>query len=73
MARAYPRFIKQEVIKAKSTGTFVVHTLHPKCIATLVPGRPSITVEVLEWWDEPTEEEQDAVLKRMTAWLIGQQ
>jgi len=62
----------QDVTDAKSTGIFVVHALHPRCIAQAVFTGNGVEIEVLEWWDPGAFDKRDAVLKRMRAWVISQ-
>jgi len=73
MARKFPRFIYSDPKNVKSEGPFIVHTLQPRMIMKVdVLGTRSYRINMLEAWDECTDNTINTVLKDATAWLEKQ-
>ncbi len=73
MARKFPRFIYSDPKNVKSEGPFIVHTLQPRMIMKVeVRGIRSYSINMLETWNECTDNEVNIVLKDADAWLRQQ-
>ena len=86
MARNYPRFLFSNVIKGKSTGAFITHTLKPQMlikvkknesdeddIPPLFYSSGSIMLVPVDVWDDAaTEAQKFKVLEDAHRWIFGQ-